>query len=78
MEFYIALILALGLACVTGVQYYYLMFLEARARQQRRRISELERVNLELLEELRGAKTLLQEELERNAELWPDVIDEDS
>ncbi|MCA1594476.1 MAG: hypothetical protein LC754_17985, partial [Acidobacteria bacterium] len=74
----VALILALGLACVAGVQYYYLMFLEARSRQERRRISELEQANIELLEELRGTGARLQEELERNGECWPEVIDEDS
>ena len=75
MEFYIALILALTLAAVAGVLYFYIMFLEARGRQQRRRIAELERILAGLLEELRGARG---PEVEDTRELWPEVIDEDS
>ena len=75
MEFYVALTLALTLAAVAGVLYFYVMFLEARGRQQRRRIAELERANAGLLEELRGARG---REGEDTRELWPDVIDEDS
>lgn len=78
MEFYIALVLALTLAAVAGVLYFYLMFLEARSRQQRRRVAELERANAELLEELRGARALHGREVESGRELWPEVIDEDS
>lgn len=78
LEFYVALILALSLAAVAGVLYYYLMFLEARSRQQRRRIAELERANAELLEELRGTRTLPARETEGGPESWPEVIDEDS
>ncbi len=71
VEFYVALILALTLAAVAGLLYFYIMFLEARGRQQRRRIEELERTNAGLLEELRGR------EGEGGRELWPEVIDED-
>jgi hypothetical protein len=73
LEFYAALILALTLAAVAGVLYFYIMFLEARGRQQRRRIAELERANAELLEELRGARGPEEE----GRESWPEVIDED-
>ncbi|MCA1633995.1 MAG: hypothetical protein LC802_09835 [Acidobacteria bacterium] len=78
MEFYIALVLALTLAAVAGVLYFYLMLLEARSRQQKRRIAELERANAELLEERRDARARLGRELESGQELWPEVIDEDS
>ena len=74
MEFYVALILALTLAAVAGVLYFYIMFLEARGRQQRRRIAELERANSELREGLRGARG---PEGEDGRESWPEVIDED-
>jgi flagellar basal body-associated protein FliL len=74
VEFYIALILALTLTAVAGVLYFYIMFLEARGRQQKRRIAELERANAELLEELRAAR----DAGEDSRELWPEVIDEDS
>ena len=78
MEFYVALILALSLACVAGVQYFYLMFLEARSRQQQRRIAELERSNAALVEKAHNAHAQLQDALERTGESWPEVIDEDS
>jgi flagellar basal body-associated protein FliL len=74
VEFYIALILALTLAAVAGVLYFYVMFLEARGRQQKRRIEELERANAELLGELRAAR----DAGDGSRELWPEVIDEDS
>ncbi len=80
MEFYVALILALGLACVAGVQYFYLLFLEARSRQQQRRIAELERSNAALVAEAQktSAHAQLQDAVENTGELWPEVIDEDS
>ena len=73
MEFYVALIIALTLAAVAGVLYFYVLFLEARGRQQRQRIAELERANAELLAGPRGAH-----EGEEGREAWPEVIDEDS
>ncbi len=78
MEFYIALILALTLAAVAGVLYFYVMFLEARSRQQKRRIAELERANVELLAELRQARDADEgREPEGSRETWPEVIDEE-
>ena len=76
MEFYAALVLALTLAAAAGVLYFYSMFLEARGRQMKKHITELERANAETLEELRQTKALLERELERSRELWPDVLDE--
>lgn len=78
MEFYLAIVIALGMTAAAGVLYFYLMFLEARGRQQRRRIAELERINLRLLGELREARELLErrdEELE-GGEFWPETLDE--
>ena len=76
MEFYAALVLALTLAAAAGVLYFYSMFLEARGRQMKKHIAELERANAAMLEELRQTKTLLERELERSRELWPEVLDE--
>jgi len=76
VEFYAALVLALTLAAAAGVLYFYSMFLEARGRQMKKHITELERANAETLEELRQTKALLERELERSRELWPDVLDE--
>ncbi|MDQ3804041.1 MAG: hypothetical protein M3416_09460 [Acidobacteriota bacterium] len=72
--FYAAIVLALTLAAVGGVLYFYVMFLEAAGRQLKRRIAELERANASLREELRRAKSAAGDEDER--ELWPEVIDE--
>ncbi|HLM57695.1 MAG TPA: hypothetical protein VK422_16430, partial [Pyrinomonadaceae bacterium] len=74
MEFYAALVVALVLLAVAGVLYYYVMFLEGRARLMRRRIAELERANALLLEELSGAAADAPEP-EDDAESWPEVLD---
>ena len=73
MEFYAALVVALALAAVAGVLYYYTMFLESRARQMRRRIKELERANALLLEEL--GRAVRPEEPENDSESWPELLD---
>jgi len=73
LEFYAALVVALALAAVAGVLYYYTLFLETRARQMRRRISELERANALLLEELSHA--CRPEEPEDDSESWPELLD---
>lgn len=76
--FYVALVLALALACVAGVQYFYLLFLEGRIRQQRRRICELEREVEALSAELRAEEEPPPEGGERDGESWPELIDEGS
>ena len=76
MEFYAALVLALTLAAVAAVLYFYTMFLESRARQMKRHIAELERAGEELSKELRQTKMLLERQLEHERELWPDVLGE--
>ena len=76
MEFLAALVLALTLAAIAGVLYFYVMFLEARTRQQKRHIANLERTNAELQQELRQTKTLLDRELEHSRALWPEILDE--
>jgi ABC-type bacteriocin/lantibiotic exporter with double-glycine peptidase domain len=73
VEFYAALVVALALAAVAAVLYYYVMFLEGRARLMRRRIQELERANALLLEELSGAADAAGPE--DDAESWPEVLD---
>lgn len=76
MEFYAALVLALTLAAVACVLYFYTMFLESRARQMKRHIAELERAGEEARRELQKTRLLLERELEKNRELWPDVLGE--
>ncbi len=76
VEFYAALVLALALAAVAGVLYFYVMFLEGRARQQKRHISELERSNGELRRELEQTRALLDREQEHSRMLWPELLDD--
>ena len=76
MEFYAALVLALTLAAIAGVLYFYAMFLEARTRQQKSYIAGLERANSELQRELRQTRALLDRELEHSRALWPELLDE--
>ena len=76
MEFYAALVLALALAAIAGVLYFYVMFLEGRARQMRKHISELERSNEELRRDLEQTRALLERELEHSRTLWPELLDD--
>jgi len=76
VEFYAALVLALTLAAVAGVLYFYVMFLEARTRQQKRHIAGLERSNEELRRELEQTRSLLERELEHSRALWPEMLDD--
>ena len=76
VEFYAALVLALALAAVACVLYFYVMFLEARSRQQRRHIGELERSNEELRRELEQTRALLDRELEHSRTFWPELLDD--
>jgi uncharacterized coiled-coil protein SlyX len=76
VEFYAALVLALTLAAVAGVLFYYAMFLEARMRQQKRHIADLERANTELRRELEQTRALLDRELEHARVFWPELLDE--
>ncbi len=76
VEFYAALVLALTLAAIAAVLYFYAMFLEARTRQQKLHIAGLERSNAELQAELRGTRALLERELEHSRALWPELLDD--
>ena len=76
MEFYAALVLALALAAIAGVLYFYVMFLEGRARQMKRHIAQLERSNDGLRRELEETRALLDRELEHSRALWPELLDD--
>ncbi len=76
MVAYITLILAITLACVAGVQYFYLMFLETCNRQQQRRIAHLEQRNEELIRELQSIWAQSDEQSNRDEQVWPELIDE--
>jgi hypothetical protein len=72
-------IIALTLACIAGFEFFYLMYQDAVNRQQKRRIRQLERRLVELARQLEDTEALLEETQEEpEAELWPEVIDDDS
>ena len=75
---YVAFIFALALACVAGMEFVYLRFMEAINRQHKRRISELERQNAELEKELRSIEAALEPQTETDEEAWPELLDDDS
>lgn len=77
MGFYLALTIAFGMTAVAGVLYYYSLFLEARARQMRRRLAEVERACARLSEELREARgRLAASDAEEGGEFWPETLGE--
>ncbi len=76
---YLAFIFALALACIAGMEFVSLMTLEARNRQLKRRVDELERENARITESWRNAETLIeQQQDEDDEEAWPELIDDDS
>jgi hypothetical protein len=70
-------IIALTLACVAGFEFFYLMYLEAVNRQQKRRIRQLERKLREVADELESAQSVLEEMQAEQEEAWPELIDDD-
>jgi uncharacterized membrane protein len=74
---YFAFIVALALVFFAALEYFYLIFLEARNRQSERRILQLERQNLQLREMLHSANQLLAERPENSSEIWSEMIDDE-
>ncbi len=79
---YLAFILALALACVAGVQFFYLMFLRMVNHFDKRRVEELEaelRRTQEKLDltshELQIIEQKLIESPQQRDEAWPEIID---
>lgn len=79
---YVVIVLALALACVAGMQLFYLMFLQTVTHQDRRRMEEMEERLTETEREL--ARTsyeleLTEEQLtsalEAKRDNWPEIID---
>ncbi|HEX8144202.1 MAG TPA: hypothetical protein VF553_16490 [Pyrinomonadaceae bacterium] len=75
---YVAFIFALTLACVAGMEFVYLKFMEAINREHKRRISELERRNAELERELQAIEASIERHEDEGEEAWPELIDDDS
>lgn len=73
---YLAFIFALALACLAGMEFICLMTLETRNRQLKRRLTELERENARLSENLHHAEALLDSLPQDDEESWPELIDD--
>ena len=74
---YIILILALAVTGFAGVQFYYMMFLQATSRQQQRRIAELER-ELAALQRRRQEPRGPAGEPAEDEEVWAELIDDNT
>jgi uncharacterized protein YecE (DUF72 family) len=79
---YVVLVLALALACVAGVQLFYIMFLQTVSHHDRRRLEEFEKRlreterELETTgQELEVAQEQLAEALKAEKDNWPEIID---
>ena len=75
---YLAFIFALALACVAGMEFIYLMGLETKNRQLKRRIAQLERDNARIKERSREAEEQLEQQRKEDEESWPELIDDNS
>jgi hypothetical protein len=75
---YLIFIFALALACLAGMEFVALMVMEARNRQLKHRAAELERENKRLSENLREAEIAVEELREKDEEMWPELINDDS
>lgn len=74
---YLAFTAALAFACFAALEYFYVMFLEARNRQHERRIVQLERQNEKLKQTLQTTQTLLSQNVESHNDTWSEIIDDD-
>lgn len=79
---YVVLVLALALACVAGVQLFYVMFLQNVIHHDKRRMEQLEKRLVEMERELimTSRQLELTEEhlasaLEEKQDKWPEIID---
>jgi uncharacterized membrane protein YccC len=75
---YLAFIFALALACLAGMEFVFLMTIETRNRQLKRRLRELENENASLQEQLREAEAIIEQQSQDDDEVWPELIDDNS
>ena len=73
---YLAFIFAFALACLAAIEFIYLMALETKTRQLKRRVADMERERAMLIENLRHAETLLKDAERSDEENWPELIDD--
>jgi uncharacterized membrane protein len=79
---YVVLVLALALACVAGLQLFYIMFLQTVSHHDKRRMEEFERRLRETERELETTSyqlTIAEEHLaatlKTEKDNWPEIID---
>lgn len=79
---YVVLVVALALACVAGVQLFYMMFLQTVRHFDQRRMEQLERqlqrTEMELAltsRELEETQEQLEAALTEHKDTWPEIID---
>ena len=85
MMYYVVICVALALAGVTGMQFFYLAYLEKMSQSQKRRITELERHSERLTIRLYEAEAKLSaytefeipEIEEVDDETWAEIIEDD-
>jgi len=73
---YLAFIFALALACLAGMEFVFLMTVETKNRQLKRRLEKLENENARLQDRLREAQSLIEHQAPDADEVWPELIDD--
>jgi len=82
---YVLIGLSLSLACVAGLQFFYMLYLERISAERKKRISELERHSKHLTRRLSEAEQQIAEQNEiletmfeeiEEDEVWADVIED--
>ncbi len=86
MMWYVLIGLSLSLACIAGLQFFYMLYLERISNERKKRISELERHSKQLARRLSEAEQQIAdqneilesmfEEYEEEEEVWADVIED--
>ncbi len=85
MVWYVLIGLSLSLACVAGLQFFYMLYLERISDERKKRISELERHSKQLTKRLCEAERKIADQNEilesmfdeyEEEEIWADVIED--
>ncbi len=85
MMTYVLIGLSLSLCCVTGLQFFYLLYLERISHERKKRIYELERHSKQLAKRLSDAEQQITDQNEvletmfeeyEEEEVWADLIED--
>ena len=86
MMWYVLIGLSLSLACVAGLQFFYMLYLERISDERKKRVTELERHSKQLAKRLCEAERQIADqnevletmfdEREEEEEIWADVIED--